>query len=118
MFQVWFDIEIEMATSEGQGLALIESRFSEYLEDKQPMYKLILIDQDSDDFDAEVLAENFRNLLEDDTLSVSEKDCINPIICYTTEQEQALGYGQEQSSRFDQVMVKPIDRSALKKLLK
>ena len=87
MFQVWFDIEIEMATSEGQGLALIDSRFSEHLEDKQPMYKLILIDQDSDDFDAKVLAENFRNLLEDDALSVSEKDCINPIICCTTEHE-------------------------------
>ena len=93
MFKEWFDMEIEIAASEKQGLAMVDARFSEHLEDEQPMYRMILISHDDADMDAKVLAEGIRNLLEDDALSVSEKDSISPAICCTTEDEQAYRRG-------------------------
>ena len=118
MIKEWFGIRIDRALSGNQGLNHVQSRFTSYVEDKVPMYKLIIIDYSMPTMCGLSTATFICNLLTDDFLSDSERESMRPYICCTSKQQEKYTKAEMMEHGVDEVEAKPLRQATLKKLLR
>ena len=81
------------------------------------MYKLILVDFSASQSDAIQTIQNIVTLLEDDCLSQSEKESLKPLICGSSDQEEALPFAALKEYGIDKIVQTPFKYSTIHDLV-